>query len=426
MVLLLLPLLLNLLSLAVSASVVKVHRMCHVVPVGKGGDDGPSILSAFNQCGQNGKIVLDQYYSVNTVLNTTGLNNVHIELSGVLQDTPDIAYWSPNSIFLTYQNAEQHYSWTTLLLIISSSLMLRFPQYGGGTIDGNGQVWYDGLTTGGSTGVAGGSSTTFARPVPLTVFNSKNVLITNITYLNSPFWNNFVYQSQYVEYSWITMSSHSYSKNFASNTDGWDIYRSDHITIHDCEINNGDDCVSFKPNTTNAWVYNMVCNGSHGISVGSLGQYAGETDIVANVLVNNITMLNAQNGARIKVFGGNPSPNSMAGGGTGYVKNITYSNFYVNNTDFPITTNQCYSTPAATCEAYPSKLTISDVHYINVTGMSSGAENATVVTLECSEPCTDFTATGTHLVPPAKFGSPVYLCANITNTGALDFSCTAP
>ena len=52
----------------------------------------------------------------------------------------------------------------------------------------------------------------------------------------------------------------------------------------------------------------MWCNGSHGISVGSLGQYATETDIVANVSVKNITMLNAQNGARIKVFGGNPDP----------------------------------------------------------------------------------------------------------------------
>jgi len=80
-----------------------------------------------------------------------------------------------------------------------------------------------------------------------------------------------------------------------------------------------DDCVSFKPNSTNILVTNMNCNGSHGISVGSLGQYAGETDIVANVYVRNITMSNAQNGARIKVFGGNPSPTSTAGGGGGYV-----------------------------------------------------------------------------------------------------------
>ena len=41
----------------------------------------------------------------------------------------------------------------------------------------------------------------------------------------------------------------------------------------------------------------MWCNGSHGISVGSLGQYAGEVDLAENIYVNNITMANAENGA---------------------------------------------------------------------------------------------------------------------------------
>ena len=71
------------------------------------------------------------------------------------------------------------------------------------------------------------------------------------------------------------------------------------------------DAPAFKPNSTNILVQNMWCNGSHGISVGSLGQYATEMDIVANVSVKNVTMLNAQNGARIKVFGGNPDPRML-------------------------------------------------------------------------------------------------------------------
>jgi galacturan 1,4-alpha-galacturonidase len=75
-----------------------------------------------------------------------------------------------------------------------------------------------------------------------------------------------------------------------------------------------------------------------------------------------VSMSNAQNGARIKVFGGNPSPNSTAGGGTGYVRNITFVDFRNTNVDYPIYINQCYSTAAATCLAYPSKLSISDVH----------------------------------------------------------------
>ena len=71
--------------------------------------------------------------------------------------------------------------------------------------------------------------------------------------------------------------------------DGWDIYRSDHVEIKHSYINNDDDCVgeftmqtsstfqpdrllAFKPNSTNIRVSHLWCNGSHGISVGSLGQ----------------------------------------------------------------------------------------------------------------------------------------------------------
>jgi galacturan 1,4-alpha-galacturonidase len=40
-------------------------------------------------------------------------------------------------------------------------------------------------------------------------------------------------------------------------------------------------------------VQNMFCNGSHGISVGSLGQYPGHYDIVENIYVFNTSMHNA-------------------------------------------------------------------------------------------------------------------------------------
>ena len=62
--------------------------------------------------------------------------------------------------------------------------------------------------------------------------------------------------------------------------DGWDLYRSDSIVIQNSVVLNDDDCVSFKPNATNIVVQNMHCTNSHGISVGSLGQYVGEVDVV--------------------------------------------------------------------------------------------------------------------------------------------------
>jgi galacturan 1,4-alpha-galacturonidase len=75
------------------------------------------------------------------------------------------------------------------------------------------------------------------------------------------------------------------SANPAKNTDGWDTYRSENIVIQNSVVDNGDDCVSFKPNSTDVVVQGLRCNGSHGVSVGSLGQYAGEVDIVRNVYV---------------------------------------------------------------------------------------------------------------------------------------------
>lgn len=41
-------------------------------------------------------------------------------------------------------------------------------------------------------------------------------------------------------------------------------------------------------------------------------------------------MSNAQNGARIKVFGGSNDTHSVSGGGSGYVRNVTFQDF-VNN-----------------------------------------------------------------------------------------------
>jgi galacturan 1,4-alpha-galacturonidase len=117
------------------------------------------------------------------------------------------------------------------------------------------------------------------------------------------------------------------------------------------------DCVSFKPNSTNVVVQNLVCNGSHGISVGSLGQYKGETDIVENLYIYNISMSNASDGARIKVWPGVETAFQSllnGGGGLGRVRNVTYDRFYHENNDNAITITQCYGQKNQTlCNEFP-------------------------------------------------------------------------
>lgn len=71
---------LALVSLATTA--LAWHTICAVKPLGGGRDDGPSINAAFEKCSENAAIILDGYYSVNTLLLAQNLRHVDIVLSG--------------------------------------------------------------------------------------------------------------------------------------------------------------------------------------------------------------------------------------------------------------------------------------------------------------------------------------------------------
>jgi galacturan 1,4-alpha-galacturonidase len=197
----------------------------------------------------------------------------------------------------------------------------------------------------------------------------------------------------------------------------WDTYRSNNIVIQNSHIDNGDDCVSFKPNSTNIVVQNLWCNGSHGISVGSLGQYVGEVDYVKNVYVYNISMSNASDGARIKVWPGSASALSgdlQGGGGSGAVSNITYDTMTLSNVDYAIEITQCYGQKNITlCNQFPSNLTISDITIKNFKGTTSKKYEPLIGYLVCSSPkvCNNITIQDVDVKSPK--GSNAYTCGSI-------------
>ncbi|KAF9871494.1 glycoside hydrolase family 28 protein [Colletotrichum karsti] len=363
---------------------------------GGASDDSPAILAALKQCNNGGTVVLDNTYTIGSVLKTDALSNIAIQLSGTISLSTDLNYWQKNSIQLGYQDA--YTAWA----IGGSNIHI----YGGGSYNGGGDAWYSAGKTG---------------PIMLTLLNAKNVLIEHINMNKSPFWHNLVDGCTNVTYSHVNMNSVQTSGKQAQNTDGWDTYRSSQVTITDCTIINGDDCVSFKPNSTDILVQNLYCQGSHGISVGSLGQYAGQVDIVKNVHTKNVTMVNASNGARIKAWGGSASATSTKGGGTGLVQNITFEDFVMKNVDLPVVIDQCYMTSADACAQHPSGVRIADVHYVNVAG--TGGKASEVVSMVCSDVCEDITATGTRLV--GTKGTSEYICKNIASVDKLDFPCSA-
>ncbi|PBK66319.1 glycoside hydrolase family 28 protein [Armillaria solidipes] len=325
----------------------------------------------------------------------TGLSDTTINLEGTIRFEPDIPYWTGNAFYFEFQDS------VTFWLLGGENIVLN----GGGTLDGAGQDWYDEFP----------SNDTLLRPIILMVYQANNVVVEDIQMVNGPSWFNLIYESNNVTYSNISITAESTSDNAAKNTDGWDVYRSDTVVIKDSVIVNGDDCVSFKPNSTNVLVSNLDCAGSHGISVGSLGQYAGIYDVIENVTASHIKMSNASNGARIKAWAG---PNV----GSGIVKNITFLDFEVSDVDNPIVIDQCYFSEDE-CNEYPSNTYIQDVYFTNVYGTGS---RSTVASLVCSPDgrCKNINVNDLNLV--FEEGIATYQCADVVLTGnsAGLFSCT--
>ncbi|KAH0589170.1 hypothetical protein H2248_004936 [Termitomyces sp. 'cryptogamus'] len=317
----------------VNASSERIQASCTLTA--SGGDDSPRFLEAVASC-SSVVIPKDTTLNIATRLNMTGLCDKTIDLQGTLRFAPDIPYWTGNGFFISFQTQ------ITFWLFGGRNILLK----GGGTLDGAGQAWYDALS----------ANSTLLRPIILTVSQANGAVVENITMINSPEWHNLIIESENVLYQNVTINAASTSSNRPANTDGWNIYRSDGVTIRDSVINNGDDCVAFKPNATNVLVSNLDCNGSHGISVGSVGQFPGVFDIVKNVTAINIKMSNAENGARIKAWAG---PNV----GSGIVENITFQNFIESEVDNPVIIDQCYETDAATCAQFPSNVEIQDVWF---------------------------------------------------------------
>ncbi|KAE8146771.1 putative exopolygalacturonase X [Aspergillus avenaceus] len=386
------------------------NRTCHVTSAGDGTDDSPAILSALKECNNGGKVVFDEDtdYTIGTALDMTFLRHVDLEILGKITFTPDTDYWQENSFKHTFQNA------TTFFNLGGVDVNV----YGGGTLDGNGQVWYDLFA----------EDKLILRPILVGIIGLHGGTIGPLKLRYSPQWYQLVANSSDVLFDGIDVWGYSSSENEAKNTDGWDTYRSHNIVIQNSVINNGDDCVSFKPNSTEILVQNLHCNGSHGISVGSLGQYPGEVDIVKNVLVYNISMYNASDMARIKVWPGSlaeMSEDLQGGGGLGTVQNITYDNMYIENVDWAIEVTQCYGQKNITlCNEHPSNLTISDIYFNDLRGVTSGKRDPNVGTVVCSSPkvCSNIHATNIDVESPS--GDSDFICTNV-DEDLLDVNCAS-
>ncbi|MCL7042175.1 hypothetical protein MKW94_027276 [Papaver nudicaule] len=209
-------------------------------------------------------------------------------------------------------------------------------------------------------------------PVSIRFDFVTNGLVQRIHSINSKAFHVNVFACNKLKFKFLTITA----PDDSPNTDGIHLGDSREVTVYDSHISTGDDCISIGPGSFGTYISKVVCGPGHGISVGSLGKYPNEKDVVG-LTVRNCTLKGTDNGLRIKTWG--PSPPSVA-------RNFTFEHIFMDNVRNPIIIDQDYC-PSGSCgQQSPSQVHISDLSFKDVWGTS---RTELAVDLSCSSrvPC---------------------------------------
>ena len=174
-------------------------KTCYVHAFGNGQDDSQTIFSAAKACNNGGTVaLLDAEYTIGQVLDLTFLQSVDFIIQGEINFTEDIEYWVQASFKYAYQGASLFWQFGGVDVNI----------YGGGTINGHGQVWWDRMVT----------NTTLQRPILVGIIGLQGGTISNLNLSHPPNWFHFVANSSDLIFDKMTMIALSNDSNVAKNS----------------------------------------------------------------------------------------------------------------------------------------------------------------------------------------------------------------
>ncbi|KAI1109543.1 family 28 glycosyl hydrolase [Nemania sp. NC0429] len=307
----------------------------------------------------------NQLFVIGKPLDLTFLNDVQVHWDGEVRFTNDTPYWQANAFKHPFQNSLMFWKWGGKDIKI----------FGKGVLNGNGQRWWNEF--------AGleilDPDNQYLRPILFYAENATNFAMEGIHEKDSPCWTNFIVTSKGVSFTDVVVTAHSNNaSSLPKNTDFFDSLNVEDLTVKRTWVDIGDDCFSPKSNASNIHVDTMYCNGTHGQSMGSLGQYKGEKSFVQDVVIENVWLLNGQHGARLKTWAG---PDV----GYGFIDNVTFRNFYQANNEYSAFIDSCYfNIDSKTCAQYPSQMNITNIVFENFSGYTSGKYGRAVAQLTCS------------------------------------------
>ncbi|KAL5113258.1 glycoside hydrolase 28 protein [Pleosporales sp. CAS-2024a] len=241
----------------------------------------------------------------------------------------------------------------------------------GHVIDGAGAKWWDGK------GSNGGKK----KPKFFYAHSMKSSTINNLNVKNTPVQAFSINSATDLILDHITIDNSAGDvANGGHNTDAFDIGSSTGITISNANVQNQDDCMAVNSGS-NITFTGGTCSGGHGISIGSVG--GRDDNTVRNVQVLASTILNSDNGVRIKTVSG----------ATGSVTDVTYKDISLSNiAKYGIVIEQDYDNGSPTGKP-TAGVPITGLTLENVTGtVKSSAVN--VYVLCAKDACSGWTWSG--------------------------------
>lgn len=190
-----------------------------------------------------------------------------------------------------------------------------------GSIDGQGRMWWE---------LWWNRTLEHTRGHLLELVNSSNILITNVTLLNSPFWTVHPVYCNNVVIKNVTVLAPLHSPN----TDGIDPDSSSNVCIEDCYIESGDDLVAIKSGWDQYGIAmarpssNIIIRRVSGTTPTCSGVGIGSemSGGISNVLVEDMHIWDSAAAVRVKTDRGRG----------GYITNITATNIRMERVKVPI------------------------------------------------------------------------------------------
>ena len=181
------------------------------------------------------------------------------------------------------------------------------------------------------------------------------------------------------------------------------------------------------PDSTNILVEDASFYRSTGIAFGSIGQFAGQHEVIEDIVVRNIAAYDNKYFAYVKTWTGvvQGTPPNGGGAGLGYLRNVSLSNSMAENALQAFYVTQCNSYSGFTGQCDTSKFQISDFSIDTVGGT---LKTDVVASMQCSgaAPCTGISIRNVMFSANTGATARQYLCSNVEDPNGFECTGKAP